>query len=106
MLTTEDFTYTLTWTPPFTLDISNVDPDIGYCVDVANSTTLLLSQCEITSTEFTYTTNITADCAAFWFTVTPVNIVGNGTSQTRAYFGTQMREYYLCAPPSLQSRHY
>ncbi len=74
----------LTWTPPFSLDILSVDPDItGYCVGVVNSTSSLVihSQCGITDTQYNYivSPNDTV-CDTYTFTVTPVNIVGDGTS--------------------------
>ncbi len=79
-----DSIISFTWTPPFSLDISGVDPDItGYCVGVVNSTSSLAihSQCGITDTQYNYTVspNDTV-CDTYTFTVTPVNIVGNGTS--------------------------
>ncbi len=79
-----NFIISLTWTPPFSLDIPGVDPDItGYCVDVVNSTSSLLihSQCGITDTQYNYTVSPrSTPCDTYTFTVTPVNIVGNGTS--------------------------
>ncbi len=79
-----DSIISLTWTRPFSLDIPGVDPDItGYCVSVVNSTSSLVihSQCGITDTQYNYTV-CTNDivCDTYTFTVTPVNIVGNGTS--------------------------
>ncbi len=76
-----DSIISLTWTPPFSLDIPGVDPDItGYCVGVVNSTSSLVidSQCGITDTQYNYTVspNDTV-CDTYTFTVTPVNIVGN-----------------------------
>ncbi len=52
-----DSIISLTWTPPFSLDITNVDPDITYCVGVVNSTFSLVihSQCGITDTQYNYT---------------------------------------------------
>ncbi len=81
-----DSIISLTWTPPFSLDIPRVDPDItGYCVGVVNSTSSLVihSQCGITDTQYNYTVppNDTV-CDTYTFTVTPVNIVGNGTSSS------------------------
>ena len=84
MMTVQDSTISLTWTAPFTLDISFVDPDITYCVGVVNSTSssTLHSQCGITETVFSF--SIPPDTAChnymFTFTITPVNVVGNGTS--------------------------
>ena len=78
----------LSWTPPFTLDITDVDPDIaGYCVDVVSSTSsaTLHSECGITVTEFTYPLPLRSWCDAYTFIVTPVNIVGNGISSSLNY---------------------
>ncbi len=79
-----DFIISLTWTPPFSLNITDVDPDItGYCVGVVNSTSSLVihSQCGITDTQYNYTVSPrSTPCDTYTFTVTPVNIVGNGTS--------------------------
>ncbi len=79
-----DSIISLTWTPPFSLDICYVDPDIaGYCVGVVNSTSSLVidSQCDITDTQYNYTVSPrSTPCDTYTFTVTPVNIVGNGTS--------------------------
>ncbi len=67
-----------------TLDIPDIDPDItGYCVGVVNSTSSLVidSQCGITDTQYSYTVSPrSTPCDTYTFTVTPVNIVGNGTS--------------------------
>ncbi len=83
-LTPMDSIISLTWTPPFSLNISNVDPDVtGYCVGVVNSTSSLVidSQCGITDTQYNYTVSPrSTPCDNYTFTVTPVNRVGNGTS--------------------------
>ncbi len=59
-------------------------PDItGYCVGVVNSTSSLVIrfQCGITDTQYNYTVSPTSTpCDTYTFTVTPVNIVGHGTS--------------------------
>ncbi len=78
-----DSIISLTWTPPFSLDIPSVYPDITYCVGVVNSTSSLVihSQCGITDTQYNYTVSpISTPCDTYTFTVTPINIVGNGTS--------------------------
>ena len=74
----------LTWTAPFTLDLTNVDPDITYCVDVVNSTSssTVLSECEITVTGFNFSIPIDRVRDDYTFTVTPVNLAGNGTAVT------------------------
>jgi hypothetical protein len=77
-----DFIY-FTWTPPFTLDITDVEPDIsGYCIDIINSTTssTLYSLCGINETEFIFPTPPDNGCQGYIAcTVIPVNAVGNGT---------------------------
>ena len=74
----------LTWTPLFSLDIPNIDPDITYCVGVANSTSSLVihSECGITDTQYNYTVSPPNDivCDTYTFTVTPLNLVGDGIS--------------------------
>ncbi len=81
-----DSIISLNWTAPFSLNISSVDSDIsGYCVGVVviNSTSSLVmhSQCGITDTQYNYTVSSrSTPCDTYTFTVTPVNIVGNGTS--------------------------
>ncbi len=79
-----DSIISLSWTRPFSLDIPGVDPEItGYCVGVVNSTSSLAihSQCGITDTQYNYTVSPrSTPCDTYTFTVTPVNIVGNGTS--------------------------
>ena len=78
-------TISLSWTPPFSLDITNVDHDITYCVGVDNSTSLVVfSQCGITDTQYDFTVSFSSTpCDNYTFTVTPVNEVGNGTSFNR-----------------------
>ena len=94
-ITTVDSTLTLTWTVPFSLDITNVKLDISYCmyicVDVVNSTSssTLHSECGITETQFSYPIPPDSDCHVYTFTVTPVNIVGNGSRDTVSYIGAE-----------------
>ena len=94
----------VTWEPPFTLDITNVDPDItGYCVDVINSTSsvTLLSECGITETEFTYLMPPESYCysTTFSFFITPLNIVGRGEMATlfyREHLSSKISSVYNC----------
>ena len=78
----------ITWTPPFTLNITGVDRDItGYCITVTSRITSLTlhSQCGINVTEYYYTFSPDSACNTFNFSIVPVNIVGNGTSATVMY---------------------
>lgn len=83
MVSTQGSTTFLDWTAPFTLDItgpSNV-PDILYSVDVVNSTSSsIYSQCGINVTGISFSTLFSVGCTSYTFTVTPVNVVGNGTA--------------------------
>ena len=84
MMTVQDSTISLTWTAPFTLDITIVDADITYCVSVVNSTSSLALhlECGITETEYEYPIPPDSACHDHMVTVTPVNPAGNGSSST------------------------
>ena len=76
---------TLSWSPPFSLDLTNVEPDIVYCVDVYNITCggreLLISDCDVTETSYTSDV-IVPDGYIYEYIVTPrSNVEGaiNGT---------------------------
>ena len=75
---------TLTWVPPPSLDLTGVDPDIAYCVDVYNITCgrrdLIISDCSVT--EPSYTSDVIVDGYIYEYTITPrSNVPGarNGT---------------------------
>ena len=91
-ITASNSTLSLTWEPPFTLDITGVDPDITYCVDVINSTSSVTVhlECDITMTEFSYPLPQDAVCHSYVFTVSPNNVVGRGVSSSESYIGTEV----------------
>ena len=93
MMTVQDSTISLTWTAPFTLDITGVDPDITYCVGVVNSTSssTLHLECGITETEYEYPIPSDSACHDHMVTVTPVNHAGNGTSSTYYLQGIKLQ---------------
>ena len=76
---------TLSWKAPFSLELTTVEPDIVYCVDVYNITCggreLLISDCYVTETS--YTSDVIApDGYIYEYIVTPrSNVEGavNGT---------------------------
>ena len=78
---------TITWVAPFTLDLTGVDPDIVYCVEVYNITcgrSLLISECDVMET-MVYTNDAFLSGYIYEYTVTPMsNVEGaaNGTSLT------------------------
>ena len=83
----QDQSVTIMWKAPFTLDLTNVDPDITYCVDVMDSlnNTLYYSQCGINTTSVTIPLD-TDLCTVY--TITPVNPAGNGTKDTNLFNGS------------------
>ena len=98
-ITASDSTLSLTWEPPFTLDITGVDPDItGYCVDVINSTSsvTLYSEYGIMETLFTYPIPENTNCTVVEFIVTPVNAVGLGTSAAESYIRLRSSRSHQC----------
>jgi len=75
----------LTWTPPFSLDITGVDPDLWYCVEVFNVTAgraLFTTNCSVYEPEFEFTVPNPSPCDQFEFRVIPVNGAGNGNVTT------------------------
>ena len=77
---------TISWGAPFSLDLTNIEPDIVYCVEVYNITcgrSHLVSECDIMETNFTSDTLQSG--YIYEYTVTPrSNVTGaqNGTSLT------------------------
>ena len=76
---------TITWTPPHSLDLTGVDPDIVYCVEVYNITCgrrdLIISDCNVTEPSYT-SDDIAPDGYMYEYIVTPrSNVEGarNGT---------------------------
>ena len=79
---------TLFWEPPFSLDLTGVDPDIVYCVEVYNITCgrrdLIISDCSVTEPSYT-SDDIAPHGYIYEYTVTPrSNVPGarNGSSGT------------------------
>ena len=73
---------TISWGAPFSLDLTNIEPDIVYCVDVYNITCggrdLVSSDCSVTDTNYTSL----SDGYLYEYIVTPrSNVEGaqNGT---------------------------
>ena len=82
----------LTWTPPFSLDLTGIDPDLWYCVEVYNISsgeTLLTNSSTVSEPRFNFTVTSPSPCDLFEFRVIPVNGAGNGniTSVSGTFFG-------------------
>ena len=73
---------TLNWTAPFSLNLTGVEPDITYCVEVISATTSMVTECDIHVPMWTYISTVPL-CDRLTFVVTPVNLAGNGTSTNR-----------------------
>ena len=80
---------TISWTAPFSLDVTGVDPDIWYSVliynvtDENNPTAILCTDCtNITETHYTFTPDYLSPCHVYNFSVIPVNGAGQGESNT------------------------
>ena len=76
------------WNAPFSLDLTNANPDIVYCVEVYNITCerrdLIISDCNVTEPSYT-SDDIAPDGYIYEYTVTPrsnVEEAKNGTSLT------------------------
>ena len=69
----------LTWDAPTTLDITGVDPDIWYRVDIAVDN-ITLSTSSVNVSKFNFTMNSTSTSVIYEFRVTPINGAGNGTT--------------------------
>ena len=79
---------TIFWEAPFSLDLTGVEPDIAYCVDIYSITCgrmdLIISDCSVVEPSYT-SEDITPQGYIYEYTVTPRrNVEGatNGTSVT------------------------
>ena len=92
----------LTWDAPFSMDITGVDPDIWYRVDVTVDNSPFSSYNDIYVTEFNFTMddhNDTNTSVIYEFRVTPINGAGNGTTSdpvTGYFIGCELINCYCC----------
>ena len=82
----------LTWDAPFSLDITEVDPDIWYRVNITVGNSPFSTYCDINFTEFNFTMdgyNDTKTNVIYEFRVTSINGAGNGitSAPVTGYFG-------------------
>ena len=88
----------LTWVRPFSLDITGVDPDLWYCVEVYNITwgrAPLTTNCSVYEPHFYFTAPNPSPCDLFEFTVFAVNAVRNGSvaSVNGTFFKSKCRAF-------------
>ena len=77
----------VSWSAPFSLDVTGVDPDIWYSVliynvtDEENPTAVPCTDCHnLTQTHYIFSPDYPSPCHKYTFTVIPYNGVGNGTA--------------------------
>ena len=80
---------TVSWTAPFSLDVTDVDPDIWYSVliynvtDENNPTAILCTDCiNITETHYTFTPDYPSHFHLYNISVVPLNGAGQGLSSS------------------------
>lgn len=71
----------ISWVPPFTLNISDTDVDITYCVTISNISLVVWKKCEINQTKYMPPTNKLL-CENYDVFITPVNGAGMGVAST------------------------
>ena len=73
------------WRAPFSLNLTNADPDIVYCVEIINITcgrSLLVRECDVMDTS--YTNDALQPGYIYEYTVTPRSNVKGAASGTSA----------------------
>ena len=80
----------ISWSAPFSLDVTGVDPDIWYSVLIYNvtdnPTAIPCTDCmDITETHYTFTPDYPSPCHKYIFTVIPLNGAGQGHSSSVTY---------------------
>ena len=85
----EDFIISISWSPPFTLNVTGIEPDIWYTVEVIDSTDNISSPTPCSSppyfncyllfgTNYTFYPDSPSPCNEYSFTIIPINGVGEG----------------------------
>jgi len=72
----------LTWTPPFSLDLTGINPDVFFFVEVYNISTggtVLIKSYNVSESEFNFILLSPSPCDKFEFRVIPANGAGNGS---------------------------
>ena len=89
----------LTWDAPFSLDITGVDPDIWYRVEITVNNNSFGTYDDIDVTEFNFTMadyNDTSTSVIYEFRVTPINGAGAGITSdpvTGHFSGCELSMY-------------
>ena len=102
---------TVSWSAPFSLDVTGVDPDIWYSVliymyngtDEENPTAIPCTDCtNLTVTHYTFSPDNPIPCHTYTFTVIPYNGAGQGESShnATATIGSEFRSCICCVNKS------
>ena len=82
---------TVSWSAPFSLDVTGVDPDIWYSVliynvtDEENTTAVPCTDCHnLTQTHYIFSPDYHSPCHKYTFTVIPYNGAGQGAATESA----------------------
>ena len=93
----------ITWDAPFTLDITGVDPDISYCINISvgavansNDSSPLTRNCSVYMPKFNFTMDYpnTSTSVVYEFRVTPWNGAGAGPTSAPVYGFFSGRELF------------
>ena len=79
------------WCAPFSLDVPDSDPDISYCVDIINRSSLsaIWSRCQVNETQYSYIfISSLGPCTKYFIQVVANNPAGN-SSVTRIFAGNK-----------------
>ena len=90
----------VSWSAPFSLDVTDVDPDIWYSVliynvtDEENSTAVPCTDCHnLTQTHYIFSPDYPSPCHKYTFTVIPYNGAGQGESSQTTRESSHMNIY-------------
>ena len=87
----------ITWEPPFSLNLTDIDPDIVYCVEVYNITCgergFILGECSLT--DLTYDYGWLDNTYVYEIGVTPKSNVNGGDNGTRSIINGRHAVLYM-----------
>jgi hypothetical protein len=78
----------ITWEPPFSLDLTDIDPDIAYCVEVHNITCgergFVLGECSLIDLTLSYDYSHLDNAFVYEIAITPKSNVKGADNGTRS----------------------